>query len=55
MELAEYTWQYQYDGRAPWREIVWWCCDNLEHYQAHWETITFWDEREYTLFLLRWS
>ena len=56
-----YAWQY--DGRAPWSEIVHWCYKNLYHgghYEPNWhtngyETIYFTDEKEYTLFLLRWS
>ena len=56
-----YTWQY--NGRAPWSEIIDWCCENLwhgGHYEPNWhasvfETIYFTDEKEYVFFLLRWA
>lgn len=47
------TWQY--NGSADWSRIIHWCSENLDHWQAHWETITFYDEREYLIFLLRWA
>ena len=57
------VYQWQYNGRAPWSEIVHWCYKNLSrggHYEPNWhtnryETIWFTDPKEYTLFLLRWS
>ena len=56
-----YAWQY--NGVAPWSEIVHWCYKNLYHgghYEPNWhtdgyETIYFEDPKEYTLFLLRWA
>lgn len=47
------TWQY--NGCADWSTIIHWCSEHLDHWQAQWETITFYDEREYLMFLLRWS
>jgi hypothetical protein len=50
--------RWQYNGAAPFNEIVSWC---FQHFgsKVTWsylnETIYFKDEREYTLFLLRWS
>jgi hypothetical protein len=45
-----------------WREMVTWCGENLYHggyYEPMWHVVYpsfyFRDEREYTLFLLRWS
>ena len=60
-EQKIYLWQY--NGVAPWQEIVVWCMDNLYHgghYEPNWftnnrETIYFTDEKEYAWFLLRWS
>ena len=46
---------WQYNGVAPWFEIAQWCADNLEHTKCTWETVYFYDEREYLLFLLRWG
>jgi hypothetical protein len=48
------------DGR--WAEMIQWCQDNLYHggyYEPNWTaqypTFYFDDEKEYMLFLLRWS
>lgn len=58
------VYRWQYNGRAPWDDIIDWCQKNLYHggyYEPKWythngyETIYFKDPREYTLFLLRWS
>jgi hypothetical protein len=57
------VYQWQYNGKAPWSEIVHWCYKNLYHgghYEPNWhtngyETIYFTDPKEYTLFLLRWT
>lgn len=54
---------WQYNGRAPWLEILTWCMENLYHgghYEPNWwpnsyDTIYFTDPKEYTLFLLRWA
>ena len=55
------TWQY--NGVAPWHEIVVWCIENFYHgseSNSSWgtnnsDTFYFKDPKEYTLFLLRWS
>ena len=57
------VYQWQYNGRAPFGDIVEWCYNHLYHggyYEPNWytnerETIYFRDEKEYTMFLLRWS
>jgi hypothetical protein len=57
------VYQWQYNGVAPWSEIVHWCEENLYHgghYEPNWwpnsyDTIYFTDPKEYTLFLLRWA
>jgi len=54
---------WQYNGAAPWNEIVVWCMKNLYHgghYEPNWhtnqrDTFYFKDPKEYTLFLLRWA
>jgi hypothetical protein len=46
---------WQYNGVAPWLQIVDWCVENTKQTYSSCETIYFPDEREYTLFLLRWS
>jgi len=54
---------WQYNGVAPWLEILTWCMENLYHgghYEPNWftngnDTFYFTDPKEYTLFLLRWS
>jgi hypothetical protein len=56
-----YSWQY--NGVAPWNDLVVWCIGNLYHgghYEPNWyinqkDTFYFKDEKEYMLFLLRWS
>jgi hypothetical protein len=54
----------RFDGidSARWHEIIAWCQDNLYHgghYEPNWwvmyPSFYFTDQREYTLFLLRWS
>ena len=60
-EQKVYSWQY--NGVAPWLDIINWCMDNLYHgghyepnwYTNHHETIYFKDKKEYAWFLLRWS
>jgi len=57
------VYQWQYNGRAPWADVVDWCQENLYHgghYEPRWytnghETFYFEDPKEYTLFLLRWA
>lgn len=47
---------------AQWQEMADWCYNNLYHgghyepnWYHEWPTFYFTDEKEYTLFLLRWS
>jgi hypothetical protein len=53
-----YEKQWQYNGAAPIEEILEWCENTLP---AHtfgwygWETIYFFDESMYALFLVRWA
>ena len=51
------TIEWQYNGVAPMKEILTWCRtaleDNTWHYYG-WETITFYNDPEWTMFRLRW-
>jgi hypothetical protein len=45
--------QWQYNGCAPWNDIVQWCYPNLHgKWFADWETIYFKSEHDYFLFKL---
>jgi len=51
-----------FSNNAQWARMLQWCFDNLYHgghYEPNWTaqypSFYFWDEKEYTLFLLRWS
>lgn len=48
---------WQYNGVAPWDEIVAWARENLTdpYWSANVETFIFHNERDYTLFMLRWQ
>lgn len=49
---------WQYNGVAPWTEIVSWCYNtlNTHGWQTNsFETIYFYNEQDYTTFLLRWT
>lgn len=48
---------WQYNGVAPWNKIVDWAQANLTdtHWSANYETFTFHNARDYTLFMLRWG
>ena len=48
--------------QGRWAEMIEWCQRNLYHgghYEPNWHadypSFYFWDEREYTLFLLKWA
>lgn len=49
--------QYQYDGRAKWVDILAWCSKNIDgqFYCNGFETIAFDNEKAYAWFLLRWK
>jgi hypothetical protein len=51
------TYSWQYNGIAPWTDIVRWCNQHIPDYcwSNGFETITFTDEKAYAWFLLRWS
>jgi hypothetical protein len=58
MSKLNLTWQY--NGCAPWEEIVVWCANHIEnewyaHHDAHHETIWFYTEADKMVFLLRWA
>ena len=54
MSRLNLTWQY--NGCAPWDDIVAWCKVHIENdWSAHHETIWFYTEADETMFLLRWS
>ncbi len=48
---------WQYNGIAPWSELIKWCSDMFGkgNVNATWDTIYFNTQKEYVLFLLRWS
>lgn len=48
---------WQYNGVAPFTDIVNWCQNTFgtENVLAKWETIYFYNERDYLVFLMRWS
>lgn len=50
-----YSWQY--NGVAPWFEIIDWCYTmfSAKSIWHQYETIHFQQEGDYVLFLLRWS
>lgn len=47
------TWQY--NGVAPWSEIIDWCMIYIDTFNAQSETIFFYNDTDYTLFMLRWA
>lgn len=48
--------RWQYNGAAPWDEIIEWCYANLDgKWSANWDTISFRSEKDYAWFLLRWQ
>ena len=59
------SYKWQYNGTAPMKDIVWWCKENFGPlktindwrgaWAVEWETIYFQNEKDYILFLLRWS
>ena len=52
--IGIYKWQY--NGVAPWDEIIHWCQDHLWYcWNDGFDTIHFDDGGEYTAFLLRWQ
>lgn len=54
MSKLHLTWQY--NGVAPWDEITLWCKEHITNeWTARFETIFFYTEQDYTLFLLRWG
>ena len=49
-------WEWQYNGVAPWEDIVRWCYANLQgEWSAAWEIIHFKSEGDYAWFLLTWE
>jgi hypothetical protein len=52
----EAKWSWQYNGAAPFIDILQWCYDNFgyDNWSATWETISFDDEKDYAWFVLRW-
>jgi hypothetical protein len=51
--------QWQYNGAAPWMNILQWCQDHCGNpgirWMYRWETIHFVREDDYAFFLLRWA
>jgi hypothetical protein len=51
-----YNHKWQYNGVAPWDEIVAWCDKNIKGYSyIQFETIWFSRQQDYNWFMLRWS
>jgi hypothetical protein len=53
----ENRWEYQYDGRESFREILAWCRENFgtRCWNNDFETIWLYGDDAAMLFLLRWS
>lgn len=52
------TWEYQYDGRAPYQDILDWCRESFGNenvWHNNFETIWISGDAAATLFRLRWS
>lgn len=47
------TWQY--NGVAPFNDLLDWCDQHIETWSFQFETIFFYTEEEYTMFLLKWG
>jgi hypothetical protein len=52
--------EWQYNGVAPWKDIVDWCYATFGRmrdagWSCNWETFYFDNEQVYTLFLLKWT
>jgi hypothetical protein len=49
-----YSWQY--NGAAPFIDILQWCFDTFEsaNWSSNWDTISFDNEKDYAWFMLRW-
>jgi len=50
-----YNWKWQYNGVAPFDNIVDWCKINVKGFGVIHETIWFSRQQDYAWFLLRWS
>lgn len=48
---------WQYNGVAPWFDIMTWCTKNIPfgYYTNNFDTIFFVNERDFAWFTLRWS
>lgn len=48
---------WQYNGVAPWHEIIGWCRKTFtpDSFSYKMETIMFDTEQQYVMFILRWS
>ena len=56
MSIEQKVYSWQYNGVAPFYEIVEWCEDHLgREFHWDWETIYFADQGQYAWFILRWS
>ena len=54
--IKEYFPSWQYNGIAPFVEILQWCEKNFDNnWIWNWETIYFKREEDKTMFLLRWA
>lgn len=48
---------WQYNGVAPWFDIMTWCYENIPggYYTNIGDTIFFVNEKDFTMFTLRWA
>jgi hypothetical protein len=55
MNLYNHSWQY--NGVAPFHEVVLWCRNTFGYVDWFWrnETVYFANEQDYSTFLLRWQ
>ncbi len=59
--IFKYNHNWQYNGAAPFIDIVTWCtqmfghCGSSGSWDHVWETIYFVEDADYALFLLRWA
>ena len=53
--MTKYKHSWQWTGQVPFIEVLAWCRQHRIVVSPTWETLYFTNERDYTLFLLRWA
>lgn len=46
---------WEYEGGPPFEDILDWCRQNIEAWRYGHQSIYFYTEKDFTMFLLRWS